>query len=356
MSDLSQRKTDHIELALRADVGFRRTTLLEQVELVHSSLPEVDWDQLQLTRQLFGKTLRAPLLIASMTGGNERARALNLGLAEVAERGGYAIGLGSQRAMVKEGHVDAQVLPSYQLRSVAPTVPIFGNIGVVQARAMSSDFVAEMVGVVGADALCIHLNPAQEMIQADGDRDFRGCLDAIARLVRDLAVPVIVKETGAGLSRETAARLRQHGVEHVDVSGAGGTSWVAVETHRAKDDLERRGKLFWDWGIPTAASLLEVAPLGFGTVIATGGIQSGLDAARAMALGADLVGMARPVLSALDAGGVGAALGLLGRVEDELRTTMLLTGSADLRALRRARRLLGPDLRAWQAGGGGSEV
>ncbi|HSC86001.1 MAG TPA: type 2 isopentenyl-diphosphate Delta-isomerase [Polyangiaceae bacterium] len=350
MSDLGQRKTDHIELALRADVGFRRTTLLEEVELVHSSLPELSWDQLDTSLELFGKRLNAPLVIAAMTGGNDRAGELNAGLAEVAERGGYAIGLGSQRAMVKTGAIDATIATSYRLRSVAPTALVFGNIGVVQAGQMSSQFVIDMLGDVGADALCIHLNPAQELIQADGDRDFRGCLDTIARLTEELEQPVIVKETGAGLSRATALALRSRGVLHVDVSGAGGTSWTAVETHRAKDELAERGRLFWNWGIPTAASLLEVAPAEFKTVIATGGIRTGLDVARAIALGARAAGLARSVLIELDRGGVDGALGYLKRVEGELRTTMLLTGSPDLRQLARARRLLGPNLRGWLEG------
>lgn len=353
MSDLSQRKTDHIELALSGDVGFKRTTLLEQVELVHVALPELDFDEIELSTRVAGKKVKSPLLIASMTGGNERTEAINLGLAEVAERGGYAIGLGSQRAMVKTGRVDPDVARSYQLRRVAPNVPIFGNIGVVQASQMSGDFLEEMVGAVGADALFVHLNPAQELIQPEGDRDFRGGFDTVARLVESLSVPVIVKETGAGISREVATRLKQIGVQHLDVSGAGGTSWVAVETHRAEGELADRGRLFWDWGIPTAASLLEVTPLGFETVVATGGIQNGLDAARAVALGASAVGIARLVLQAFDRGGVEGALSFLARVERELKTALLLTGSPHLKALRSARKILGPELRAWQQSSSG---
>lgn len=349
MSDLSQRKTDHIELALRGDVGFKRTTLLEQVELVHAALPEVSFDKLDTSVELLGKRLRSPLMISAMTGGNEWARTLNQKLGEVAERGGYAIGLGSQRAMVKSGAIDPGVLRSYQLRNVAPTAPVFGNIGVMQASTMSNDFLEEMLGSVGADALCVHLNPAQEMIQSDGDRDFRGGLDTISRLVASLSMPVIVKETGCGLSRQTADALRARGVEHVDVSGAGGTSWVAVETHRAHGDEAARGQLFWDWGIPTAASLLEVQPCAFKTVIATGGIRHGLDVARALALGATVAGIARLVLQEVERGGVSGALEYLQRVEAEMRTAMLLTGASNLRELRRTRRLLGPGLRRWQS-------
>lgn len=348
MSDLGQRKTDHIELALHGDVGFRKTTLLDEVELVHSALPELSWDELDTSTTWFGKRVRSPLLIASMTGGNERARELNLKLAEVAERGGYAIGLGSQRAMVKTGVIDAEISASYELRSVAPTAPLFGNIGIVQAAEMPLALLQEMVGRVGADALCVHLNPAQEMIQPGGDRDFRRGEETLARLARELGVPVLVKETGCGISRDVARRLRGLGVEHVDVSGAGGTSWVAVETHRATEALKERGELFWNWGIPTAASLLEVAPFEFRTVVATGGIRHGLDVARAIALGATGVGIARLVLQALDAGGVDGALGFLERIEHDLKTALLLTGSKTLAELRRARRFLGPELARWE--------
>jgi isopentenyl-diphosphate Delta-isomerase len=348
VTDLSGRKNDHLDLALRADVGFRRSTLLEEVELVHCSMPELSWEDLDLSLELFGKKLRAPLLIAAMTGGNERARSINEKLAEVAERGGYALGLGSQRAMVREGFVNESVAESYTLRSVAPGAPILANIGVVQAAKMPSELITELVTHVGADALCVHLNPAQELIQADGDRDFRGGYQALERLIKDLAVPVIVKETGNGLSRQVAERLRALGILHVDVSGAGGTTWVGVETHRATGVEKQSGELFWDWGIPTAASLLEVEGCAFQTVIATGGLKSGLDVARALALGAKLAGFARPVLQALDAGGVEGALTFLSQIERDLKVAMLLTGSKNLGSLRKTRRILGPRLASWR--------
>lgn len=347
MGDLSGRKDEHIDLTLRGDVGFRRTTLLEEVELIHCSLPELSWDELRLDGELFGRRIQAPLVIASMTGGSARAQRLNEGLAEVAERGSYAIGLGSMRPIVKGGNIDREMLRTYEIRTLAPSVPLFANIGVIQAGAMSSAFVLEMVEAVGADALCIHLNPAQELIQPGGDRDFRGGLRTIERLVQELSVPVIVKETGNGLSRGVAERLRAQGVEHVDVSGSGGTSWVAVETHRATGNQQERGRLFWDWGIPTAASLLEVADCHFETVIATGGLKTGLDAARCFALGATAAGFARPVLQALDEHGVDGALSFLKQVEDDLRAALLLTGAKTPKDLRKVRKILGRTLKDW---------
>jgi isopentenyl-diphosphate delta-isomerase len=204
-----------------------------------------------------------------------------------------------------------------------------------------------MLSFVDASGLCLHMNPAQEMIQPRGDRDFRGCLAAISRLVSELDVPVMVKETGCGLSRTVAQRLAQVGVEHVDVSGAGGTSWTRVEALRAEGDKKRAGEVFGDWGLPTAVALLQVRDCAFQTVIASGGIQSGLDVARALALGATGAGMARPVLQALDSGGIEAAGELLEQIEHDLKTAMLLTGSKKIEDLRCAPHHLGPELRSW---------
>ena len=204
-----------------------------------------------------------------------------------------------------------------------------------------------MVQFVGANALFLHMNPGQELIQPEGDRDFRGCLDGIARLVRDLSVPVIVKETGCGISRTLAQRLAAVGVQHVDVSGAGGTSWVGVETRRAQGSQRQSGELFWDWGIPTAGSILQVATGNFQTVIATGGVATGLDVARALALGAHGAGMARPVIQALDRDGIPGATALLAQVESDLKLALLLTGCRNLSELRKAPKSLGPELQRW---------
>jgi isopentenyl-diphosphate delta-isomerase len=228
---------------------------------------------------------------------------------------------------------------------------LYVNFGVVQAGQMLLVVFEALVRVIEADALCIHLNPAMELVQPGGDRDFRGGLDTIATAVRELPFPVIVKETGCGLSRRVGERLIGAGVRHVDTSGAGGTSWVAVETKRAEaaEDHAARalGEALWDWGIPTAASIGMLAPLGFETVIATGGVMSGVDVARALALGATAAGIARPVLKALTAGGRAGAVAFLQGVLTELRAIMLLTGSRDVAALRKAQHIRGAELRLW---------
>jgi isopentenyl-diphosphate delta-isomerase len=237
-------------------------------------------------------------------------------------------------------------LNTYAVRDVAPTALLLGNIGIVQAAQMSNDQVQELVAAVEADALCVHLNPAMELVQVDGDRDFRGGLATLERLL-GAGLRVVVKETGCGLSGHVARRVRQLGVEHVDVSGAGGTSWVAVETHRAPAERKSLGEAFWEWGIPTAASVALCAKQGFRTVFATGGITSGLEIAKAVALGASAGGIARHALKALETGGEAGAHRYFDQVEAELRAAMLLTGSRDLRALSKAPRLIGGELRDW---------
>jgi isopentenyl-diphosphate delta-isomerase len=330
MATIGERKADHLALCAQEDVGFHRaSTLLECVHLVHDALPDMRLSDVDLSITLFGKTLRAPIVIASMTGGTDEAGRINRELAGIAEERGYGFGLGSQRAM----HTRPAARESYRVREVAPTTLVLGNVGVVQARSMTTSEVRVLVDEVGADALCVHLNPAMELIQPGGDRDFGHGLDTLRRLGRDLGVPVVVKETGCGISPAVGKRLREVGILHVDVSGAGGTSWVGVETRRAA-------------GAGAAVALL--APMGFETIVATGGIATGLDVARSLAIGASAAGIARPILRALmSAEGRAAAMSQLDAIESELRAAMLLTGCRDVAALRRAPRVVLPPLASW---------
>lgn len=345
-TDISQRKKDHLDLCATDAVSFRdRTTLFECVRLVHDAMPDLAYEDVDLSVTVLGKRLRAPIVIAAMTGGTEEAAAVNRALAEIAEARGYGFGLGSQRAM----HRRAEVSWTYAVREVAPTALVLGNIGLVQARELSDDQLRGIVHEVGADALCVHLNPAMELVQPGGDRDFRGGAGFFARVTRTLGVPVIAKETGNGIGPSTARRLFASGVRHVDVSGAGGTSWVGVETLRAEGGARELGEALWDWGVPTAASVALCAPVGFETVVATGGVFSGGDVARALALGASVAGIARPALKAFRAGGREGAEAFFDGVERELRAVMLLTGSRDVAALRRAPRVIVGELERWIA-------
>jgi isopentenyl-diphosphate delta-isomerase len=345
MSDHSQRKADHLDLAATDRVAFRgKTTLLEEVHLVHAALPELAVDEVDLAVEIVGKRLRSPVVIAAMTGGVDRAERVNRDLASVAQEHGIGFGFGSMRPLLEGG-----VTLGYRVRDVAPDVLLLGNIGIVQARDTSTRQLEDILGDTGCDALCVHLNPAMEVIQLGGDDDFRGGLDTLSRLLEELSLPLIVKETGCGLSRRVGRALAERGIRWVDTSGAGGTSWVGVETLRSRTATRALGEAFWDWGIPTAASVAQLSGLGLG-IIATGGVSTGLDIARAIALGATAGGMARPFLQAWADGGRQAVDLLVKQVVEEIRLACLLTGARTPKALQEVDLVLGPSLSRWLPG------
>ena len=347
MSDepaIAKRKADHLEVAASGRADFAKSTLLEHVHLVHQALPELSLDEIDLSTQLVGKRLAAPLVITGMTGGTAEAAAVNRDLARAAQAAGVALGLGSQRAMAEHPELTA----SYEVRDVAPDVVLIGNVGGVQALAMGPKRVVELARRIGADAIAIHLNPGQELIQERGDRDFRGVRDAIARVVDASPIPVLVKETGCGMSRETAHALAAVGVRTVDVSGAGGTSWVAVEAVRAAEGsgAAALGSELWDWGLPTAVAVVACVRTKL-EVIASGGMRNGYDVARALALGARAGGMAAPMRRAQRAGGPPAVAALIAQVVAAIRSVCLLTGCRTAAELAAAPRHLGAPLRAF---------
>lgn len=340
---LQSRKQSHLDLCEKEQVEYQgKTTLFEDVDLVHDAVPELALDDIDLGVEFLGKRLRAPLLITGMTGGTEEAFAVNRDLAIVAERRGIAFGLGSQRVMQR----DPGTAWTFAVRQFAPTTVLLANIGLMQAAEQPTAALQELVDGVGADALCAHLNPAQELIQPEGDRSFRGGYDTLRRLTRELAVPVIAKETGCGLSRSVGERLLEAGVRHADVSGAGGTSWVRVEALRGSERSRELGELFSTWGIPTAASLAMLRGLGL-ELIASGGVRDGLEMAKAIALGARLCGVALPVYRAYREGGIDGALDFVQSLVDGLRGTMLLTGSRTLADLGAKPLVLGARIGAW---------
>ncbi len=344
-SPISQRKADHIEIAARGDGDFSaKTTLLDQVELIHQALPESTLAEIDLATQLLGRSLAAPLLITGMTGGTDEAAAINRDLARAADQTGIAFGVGSQRAMA----LHEQLGPTYEVRDVAPNVFLIGNLGAVQARELGVTKVSELVRSIDANAMAIHLNPAQEMIQAGGDRDFRGQLDIITELAAELPVPLIVKETGCGISLQVATQLRNAGISTVDVSGAGGTSWVAVEARRAEpgSPAQALGELLWNWGIPTAVGVVAARRSGL-EVVASGGLRTGYDVARALALGAQAAGFAAPALRAQQAGGVAGVVRFIEQITHTLAVITLLTGCTRVRDLVTAPRHLGTELSSW---------
>jgi isopentenyl-diphosphate Delta-isomerase len=339
--EIQARKAEHLRTAADADVGSRRSPGFEDVHLVHDALPEIDLDAIDTSVDLLGARLRLPLVIAAMTGGHAEGGRVNGILARAAERHGIAMGVGSQRAAL----VDPRVRDTYAItREQAPSAFLIANIGATQLvaqrgqPAVTVDQIHGLVATIEANALAVHLNPLQELVQTEGERQMRGQLAEIAGLVEASNVPVRAKETGGGVSEAVARRLAAAGVAAIDVGGVGGTSFAAIEALRAEERGDERGvrlgALFRDWGISTVASVALAARAGL-PIIATGGIRSGLDAAKAIAMCATAVGVARPLLHAALEGGEAATGAWIERFAMELAAAMFLTGSADIAALSR---------------------
>jgi isopentenyl-diphosphate delta-isomerase len=330
--ETQSRKADHLRICLDEDVQCRQTTGLERYRFTHCCLPELDWDEIALRSSFLGKPLAAPLLISSMTGGTELAKIINYRLAAIAQHYQLAMGVGSQRVAVEE----PGVAETFAVRSLAPDALLFANLGAVQLNySYGLEECRRVVDLLEADALILHLNPLQECVQTKGDRDFHNLLDKIAVLCEKLPVPVIAKEVGNGISGAMAEKLIAAGVAAIDVAGAGGTSWAKVEGERARDSRQRQlGQTFADWGIPTAECVTAVRAIAPQIpLIASGGLRHGLDVAKAIALGADLAGLALPFLQAANESE--AALHELVQILiAEITTAMLCTGSGNLAALR----------------------
>lgn len=331
---IERRKADHIRINLDEDVGFDRLTVgFEQYRFIHQALPELDLKSVSLTTRLFHKSLQAPVLISSMTGGTEQARHINLNLAQAAQHYGVAMGLGSQRAGIQH----PEVADTFKVRSVAPDILLFANLGAVQFNyGYDVEHCIEAVQMIEADALILHLNPLQEAVQPEGDVNFSGLVKKIEAVCRRLPVPVIAKEVGWGISEQAAKMLAEAGVAAIDVAGSGGTSWSQVELFRAPDDLHRRvAAAFRDWGIPTAESVQMVRRAAPDLpVIASGGIRSGIDIAKAIALGATLGGMAGPFLKAATVSS-DAVMETLEETVRVLRIAMFSAGAGSIEALQK---------------------
>lgn len=334
MNDVARRKDAHVDVVLAGGVDAAATvTGFDDVRFEHVALPELALDEVDVSVDVLGRRRRTPLLVSAMTGGPSRSAAINAAIAEACEAVGATMAVGSQRVALTGGPTGGI---DENLRRLAPTTPIWANLGAVQLVAgLGPDDAKRAVEAIDAEVLVLHLNPVQEALQADGDVDWRGVAAAIEATCAAVDVPVVAKEVGFGISARVARRLVDLGVAGIDVAGAGGTSWAAVEGRVAGGATRqaRLGEVFRDWGVPTAAALVEVrAALPDVPLVASGGIRHGLDVARAIRLGADLVGQAGPVLhAAVD--GTAAVVEHLETVRDALRLACFATGSRDLAAL-----------------------
>lgn len=331
----SIRKKEHIELCLTDKVAFsNKTTGFERFDFIHYAITEVVIDKIKLETKFFNKQIDFPFLISCMTGGTMEAENINAKLAIVANNLNIALGVGSQRqALENDTHHGSYKI----IRKNAPNIPILGNIGAAQILSNNVvDKLKFLADLIEADAFVIHINPLQELLQKNGEPNFKGLLKSIERICNKLQLPVIVKEVGAGINKKAAKKLLDAGVKGIDVAGAGGTSWAGVEILRNKDNS---GIEFWDWGIPTAECISEINKLKNNykfMLIGSGGINNGMDAAKALALGSDIFASARIILQCLEHSGIDGVEKLLSSWFDTIKKVMYLTNSNSLNQLRKS--------------------
>jgi isopentenyl-diphosphate delta-isomerase len=334
LTQTQKRKEEHLEICLDAEaVTAPLGTGLDRYRFVHNALPELDLDDIDLGVTFLGRRLKAPILISSMTGGFDLARKINRNLAAAAQRLGLAMGVGSQRVALEEPSVAA----SFQVRDLAPDILLFGNLGAVQLNyGYTIEHCRRAVAMIGADGLILHLNVLQEAAQPEGNRNFKGLTARIAAVCRQAEFPVLVKEIGSGISADVAKRLRDAGVRAIDVAGRGGTSWYTVEARRVAGQKGEAKSTFSAWGIPTDEALIQARravpdlPL-----VASGGIRSGLDMAKCIALGADVAALGQPLLAAALESADKVVEFLTGIIH-EIKIAMLCAGAADLAALKKS--------------------
>lgn len=338
----SIRKDEHLEIFRTENCVYPpASNWLEDVRLVHNALSDVDFDKIDTSTYFLNHKFDVPFFITALTGGTEKAREINIALAEVAQKFGMGFGVGSQRAMLEY----PELTSTYDVKKYAPDVFLAGNIGAAQLKEWSPREISQMLEDIKADALCIHLNPAQEIMQQEGNHDFERILDKISLLVPEMTVPVMVKEVGCGISREVAQQLIEKNIQYFDCAGLGGTNWQVIELLRAGKTAEKNKNAFLNWGIPTAASCMELNSTQ-AEFIGSGGITNGLEAAKVIALGASMAGFAGVVLKAWFKGEkeVEKTIDLM---LEGLKCAMFLTGSKTINDLKRSGRIISGELKTW---------
>jgi len=332
-----KRKEDHIRISLNHEIQAKKaTTGFEDIHLIHKALPEIDKQDINLCTTVFNHKFSAPLIVGAITGGTSKATKINATIAEAVEELGLGMGVGSQRAALEDKKLEKTFAIT---RKKAPTAFLIANIGGVQlVHGYGVQEAKKAIEMIDADAIAIHLNPLQEAVQPEGQTRFKGVLEKLSEITKELEKPVIVKETGAGIAAEEAKKLETVNVDGIDISGAGGTSFAAVEFYRAKgksnNSRRRLGEVFWDWGIPTTISLLEVSQSVSIPIIASGGIRNGIEIAKALALGSSLVSISQPILKVAVKGIEETKQELILLIE-ELKNSMFLVGAQTVQALRK---------------------
>lgn len=344
---VEERKKDHLKIVLEEDVEFLKTTWLEYVEPVHVSIPEIDFESINVQAKFLNRIFSAPIVIESMTGGTREAEKINARLAKVAERANIPMGVGSQRIAIEKPDLSHTFSVT---REVAPKAFLMANIGAAQVIKHGEEFAWKAIKMIEADALIVHTNPLQELIQPSGDTCFSGLLSRLKQISRSIGVPLIVKEVGCGISFGDAVKLREAGVAAIDTSGAGGTNWTKIEGIRAKREgqlsKEKLAKLLQEWGIPTAASVIEVSQVEGVEVVGSGGIRNGLEIAKVIMLGAEMAGLASPFLKAASVS-ESAIKSLIDQLVLELKSTMFLVGAKSVESLSLIRPVILGPLKAW---------
>ena len=342
VEQIKKRKREGIEIPLKENTqGIKNSTYLEYVKLFHNALPELDFEDIDISTTFLGSSFSAPLIIDSMTGGTDEAFLINKRLGQIAEKYGLGMGLGSQRAGLKS----EKLVESYSIaREVAPNAFLIANIGGAQlSEGLSTLDIIKIIKMIDANALAIHLNPLQELIQPEGEPRFKGILKKIASLANEIEVPIIVKEVGSGISADVALRLESSGIKSINIAGSGGTSWAGIEKIRADQQNEniksRLGELFWDWGIPTALSILLVSKSVRMPIIASGGLRNGLEIAKCLILGSDLCAMAFPFLKKASQSEEELER-FTNLILTEIKSTMFLLGAGNIKSLKNTRYIL----------------
>jgi isopentenyl-diphosphate delta-isomerase len=319
-----KRKGDHIKVCLTRDVEFKKGNGFEDYEFVNNSLPELDWREIDISADFLGRRFKAPFFIEAMTGGTKAAGKINGNLAKAARDLGVPMGIGSQRAMIENPGLSS----TFRVKDTAPGIFLVGNIGALQIKEYGNERIRRALDEIKADALAVHINPAQEIAQG-GNADWRGILDALKKLGRDIQRPLIVKEVGCGISGEVARALEKAGADAIDVSGAGGTSWVKIDSIISGRPFDS----FFEWGIPTAKALQQCARSVRLPLIASGGIRDGIDAAKALSMGASLAGLALPLLKPATHSSE-AVKSVINQMITELKTVMFLVSAVNLAELK----------------------